>query len=144
FAGLVADVLVGPGTERTLFGHAGLIASVADAQKSLDRELPAEFAKLRAALKPLVDGDLSRVVFVSYAHPGLLGAAPCPGGRDGFDIHPAFGVDADRIKDVAQFVSEQFLPGLKALALCEGGIPCTDAATDRMTFVDSHERAFAD
>src|SRR5205823_6936261 len=110
----------------------------------LDRALPTEFAKLRVALKPLLGGDLSRVVFVSYGHPGLLGAAPCPGGRDGFDIHPAFGVDADRIKDVAQFVSEQFLPGLKALALCEGGIPCTDAATDRMTFVDSHERAFAD
>jgi hypothetical protein len=144
FSGLVAHVIIGKSTERTLFDHAGLLASVTDAQKILGRELPAEFAKLRSALKPLVGGDLSRVVFVSYGHPGLLGGTPCPGGRDGFDIHPAFGVDPERMKQVAQFVSDQFLPQLKALALCQGGILCNDAASDRMTFVDSHERAFTD
>jgi len=45
---------------------------------------------------------------------------------------------------VALFVSEQFLPRLKALALCEGGILCDEPASDRMTFVDGHQRAFAD
>ena len=144
FSGLVAHVIIGKGTERTLFDHAGLMASVADAQKILDKELPAEFAKLRAALKPILGGDLSRVVFLSYGHPGLLGGTPCPGGRDGFDIHPAFAVDPARMKQVAQFVSEQFLPRLKALALCEGGILCDEPASDRMTFVDGHQRAFAD
>jgi hypothetical protein len=143
FSGLVAHVVIGKSTERTLFDHAGLLASVADAQKILDQALPADFGKLRAALKPLLGGDLSRVVFVSYGHPGLLGAAPCPGGRDGFDIHPAFAVDSARSKEVAQFVSELFLPRLKALALCEGGILCDDAS-DRMTFVDGHQRAFLD
>jgi hypothetical protein len=144
FSGLIAHVIIGASTERTLFDHAGLIASVAAAQKILDRELPAAFARLRAALKPMVGGDLSRVVFVTYAHPGLLGGAPCPGGRDGFDIHPAFVVDPGRSQDVAKFVGDQFLPKLKALALCEGGVLCGEPASDRMTFVDGHERAFAD
>jgi hypothetical protein len=144
FSGLVGHVIIGNSTERTLFDHAGLIAAVADAQKMLDRDLPGEFAKLRAALKPLVGGDLSRVVFVSYGHPGLLGGAPCPGGRDGFDIHPAFAVDPKRMQQVAQFVGEQFLPRLKALALCEGGILCAEPGSDRMTFADGHERGFAD
>ncbi len=144
FSGLVAHVIIGASTERTLFAHAGLIAAVADAQKILDKALPAAFAKLRAALKPLIGGDLSRVVFVSYGHPGLLAGAPCPGGRDGFDIHPAFAVDPVRMKEVARFVGEQFLPGLKALALCQGGILCNEPASDAMTFVDGHQRTFAD
>ena len=137
-------MIIGASTERTLFAHAGLIAAVADAQKILDKALPSAFAKLRAALKPLIGGDLSRVVFVSYGHPGLLGGAPCPGGRDGFDIHPAFAVDPVRMKEVARFVGEQFLPGLKALALCQGGILCNEPASDAMTFVDAHQRALAD
>jgi lysophospholipase L1-like esterase len=144
FSGLVAHVIIGQGTERSLFDHAGLIASVAGAQKALERELPADFARLRAALKPLVGGDLSRVVFVSYGNPGLVGGAPCPGGRDGFDIHPAFGVDAARMREVAQFVNDQFLPKLEALALCDSGVICKEPASDRMSFVAPHQRAFAD
>ena len=58
-------------TERILFGRGGHIATVADSQKILDNDLPGNFAKLRAALKPLVGGDLSRVVFVSYGNPAL-------------------------------------------------------------------------
>jgi lysophospholipase L1-like esterase len=144
FSGLLAHVMIGKSTERTLFTHAGLVASVSEAQKLLDRALPAGFARLRTELKPLVDGDLSRVVFVSYGHPGLVGGTPCPGGRDGFDIHPAFALDPDRIDEVARFVGEQFLPALKALVLCQGGVLCGEPARDRMTFVDEHASAFAD
>jgi hypothetical protein len=143
FSALVAHVIIGASTERTLFNHAGILASVADAQKILDKTLPGGFSKLRSALKSLLGGDLSRVVFVSYGHPGLLGSQPCPGGRDGFDIHPAFAIDPTRSREVAEFVSGLFLPKLKALALCESGILCADAS-DRMTFVDGHQRAFAD
>ena len=143
FSALVAHVIIGASTERTLFNSAGILASVADAQKILEKTLPGDFSKLRSALKPLLGGDLSRVVFVSYGHPGLLGSQPCPGGRDGFDIHPAFAIDPARSTEVADFVSELFLPKLKALALCESGILCGDAS-DRMTFVDGHQRAFAD
>ncbi len=134
FAGLVADVIVEAGTERSLFARSGLLASVEEAQRVLDGELPANFARLRAALKSVLP-DLARVVFVSYGHPALSGGAPCAGGRDGFDIHPAFNVEGERLRRVADFVSGKFLPKLKALAAAGGA--------ESMTFVDGHQDAFA-
>src|SRR5262249_23759037 len=113
-------------------------------QKILDGTLPGDFAKLRAALKPLVGGNLSRVVFVSYGNPIM--SAPgvaCAGGRDGFDVHPAFGVDSARMRQVADFFAQQVLPKIKSLATCAGGSTCRDARTERMSFVDSHQDAFA-
>ena len=112
FSGLIASVIIEPGTERSLLNRGGILASVQDAQKVLDRELPDNFAKLRAALKPLVGGNLSRVVYVSYGNPALAGPdTPCPGGRDGFDVHPAFAADGERLRQAAEFVSRKFLPG---------------------------------
>ncbi len=143
FAGLVADVIIEARTERILFGRSGHIASVADSQQTLDRTLPNDFLKLRAALKPLVGGDLARVVFVSYGHPALAAqGTACPGGRSGFDVHPAFGADPQRLRRVADFVSTEFLPKIKAIATCDGKL-CRDPKTDRMTFVDAHQPAFA-
>jgi len=143
FSGLVADVIIESRTERILFGRSGHIASVPEAQTTLDRNLPNDFLSLRAALKPLVGGNLSRVVFVSYGHPALAGpGVPCPGGRNGFDVHPAFGADPQRLRRVVDFVSNEFLPKIRAIALC-GGSLCRDPATDRMTFVDAHQAAFA-
>ena len=144
FSGLVADIIVEAPTERTLLKGGGAIASVEDAQKVLDRELPGNFAKLRAALKPLLGGNLSRVVYVSYGNPALAAPdTPCPGGRDGFDVHPGFGVDAERLRQTVNFVSHKFLPGIRALARCDDGKSCRDPATERMTFVDGHQPAFA-
>ena len=71
FSGLVADVIINSGVERTLFSQGGQLATVPQAQAILDRELPNNFAKLRTALKPLVGGNLSRVVYVSYGHPAM-------------------------------------------------------------------------
>src|SRR5215471_10135971 len=116
FSGLIANVMIEAGTERSLLSRGGIIASVEDAQYVLDRELPGNFAKLRAALKPLVGGNLSRVIYVTYGNPALAGpATPCPGGRDGFDVHPAFGVDGERLRQTVDFVSKRFLPGVRAL-----------------------------
>jgi lysophospholipase L1-like esterase len=144
FSGLIASVIIEPGTERSLLGRGGILASVEDAQKNLDRELPGNFAKARAALKPLVGGNLNRIVFVSYGNPALAGPdTPCSGGRDGFDVHPAFGADGDRLRQAVDFVSHKFLPGIKALATCEGAGNCRDPASERMTFVDAHQPAFA-
>jgi hypothetical protein len=143
FSGLVADVIIEARTERLLFGRSGHIATVADSQRILDRNLPNDFLKLRVALKPLVGGDLARVVFVSYGHPAL--AAPdtsCPGGRNGFDVHPAFGADPQRLRQVVDFVSSEFLPKIRAIAMCDGKL-CREPRTDRMTFVDGHQAAFA-
>jgi lysophospholipase L1-like esterase len=141
FSGLVADVITEAASERALLKSGGMISSVAEAQRNLDTELPANFARLRAALKPLIGGNLARVVYVTYAHPALAGGQACPGGRHGFDVHPAFGVDPDRLRPVADFVSNQFLPKIKALARCEAGALCREPA-DEMTFVDGHQPEF--
>lgn len=144
FAGLVGNVIIDATTERTLFTRGGHITSVADSQAILRSTLPSDFVRLRAALKPLVGGNLQHVVFVTYGNPALAAPGlPCPGGRDGFDVHPAFGADATRLREVANYVANSFLPAIKALATCEGGAICRDPRTDRMTFVESHQPAFA-
>lgn len=143
FSGLVADVILEQGTERALSQRTGVIGTVDEARATLKRDLPRGFAKLRQALKPLVGGDLARVVYVSYANPALADGAPCPGGRAGFDIHPSFNADPARLAEVTDFVQSEFLPQLKNLALCSGGVLCGDRSRDRMTFVDSHQPAFA-
>jgi len=143
FSGLVADVIVDTATERALFRRSGVLASVDDARGALMRDLPQGFAKLREALKPLV-GDLSRVVYTSYANPTLAdNGTPCPGGRAGFDIHPSFNAEPQRLAAVSNFVEGEFLPQLKALALCQSGILCRNPRADRMTFVDAHQATFA-
>jgi hypothetical protein len=145
FSGLVADVIVDTVTERALFRRTGVLASVDDSRTALARDLPQGFSTLREALKPLVGGDLSHVIYTSYANPALAnGGAPCPGGRAGFDIHPSFNADPQRLATVTGFVQNEFLPQLKALATCQAGIICRDPAADRMTFIESHQAAFAD
>jgi lysophospholipase L1-like esterase len=144
FSGLVADVIVDNPTERALFRRSGVIGSVEDSRTALARDLPQSFVKLRETLKPLV-GDMSHVVYVSYANPTLAdGGAPCPGGRAGFDIHPSFNAEPQRLTNVSSYVDREFLPQLKALALCQSGVLCRDPAADRMSFVDAHQAAFAD
>ncbi len=145
FSGLVADVIVDTATERALFRRTGVIGSVDESRAALARELPQSFGRLREALKPLVGGDLSHVVYVSYANPTLAGdGAPCPGGRAGFDIHPSFNAAPERLASVSGYVEREFLPQLRALALCQSGVLCRDPAADRMTLVDAHQAAFAD
>ena len=144
FAGLVANVIVDSLAERLLLKQGGSISSVADSQAALDDDLPNEFSQLRTALKPYVGGNLSRVIYVSYGNPADQAEnTPCPGGRDGLDVHPAFGADAERLRAAAQFVDTKFLPKLRMLATCDGNKTCKDAATERMTFVDGHQQAFA-
>jgi lysophospholipase L1-like esterase len=143
FSGLVADIIIEARNERALFSRAGIISTVEAAQATLERKLPADFARLRAALKPLVNNALERVVFASYGNPALeAGGGPCPGGRSGFDIHPAFGVDGERLRRIARFVQDKFLPALKEIVTCSARSAC--AASDAMTFVDDHQAAFAD
>jgi hypothetical protein len=143
FSGLVADVIVDSPTERTLFRRGGVLGSVDDSRTALARDLPAGFSKLRDALRPLVGADLSRVIYTSYANPTFANGAPCPGGPAGFDIHPSFNADPKRLSHVANFVESEFLPQLKAIALCQSGILCRDPANDRFTFVESHQAVFA-
>jgi len=142
FSGLIANVIIESTTDRILLSRGGHFATTEDSQKVLDHDLPGNFAKLRAALKPLVGGNLSRVVFVTYGNPALISANTlCSCGRDGFDVHPAFAANAGRMQQVSDFLSRQFLPKIKALALCQAAT-CRDPS-DRMIFVDAHEQAFS-
>jgi len=144
FSELVADAIVKSETERALFRRSGMIGAVEDAEQVLNARLPVSFARLRAALKGMVGGNLAHVVFVSYGHPALHeGGTLCGDGLAGFDIHPSFAVDATRLQRVSDFVSGKFIPALRSLATCEGGL-CQDPASERMTFVDAHQLAFAD
>ena len=143
FSGLVADVIVNSPTERGLFRRIGVLGSLEQSRATLQNDLPQRFAKLRDALKPLVGPDLSRVVYVSYGNPALVGGAPCPGGPAGFDVNPSFSADPGRLQRVAAYVQNEFLPRLKDLALCQSGVLCRDPGADRMTFVDEHQQAFA-
>ena len=144
FAGLVGDVIIEPGTERTLFEKGGMIIDVPEAQRILDGDLPGDFAKVRAALKPFLGGNLSRVVYVTYGNPTLAGPNnACPGGRAGFDVHPSFNVDAARLKRVSDFVELKFLPKMRALATCDTPGACRDPVSERMIFVDQHQADFA-
>ena len=144
FSGLVANVIVDTPTERELFRRIGVITSIEDSRDALATDLPRGFARIRGALKPLV-GDMSRVIFTTYANPALYqGGTPCPGGRAGVDVHPAFNANPQRLAEVSNYVQNEFLPQLKALATCQSGTICGDPASDRMTFVDAHQAAFAD
>src|SRR4029453_19326218 len=67
FSGLVANVIIDATRERAVFNS--MITAPESAEAALTRTLPGNFAKLRGALKPMVGGDLSRVVFVSYGNP---------------------------------------------------------------------------
>jgi hypothetical protein len=144
FSGLIADIMIEAPGERGLFSRAGIISSPETAQATLERKLPGEFARLRAALKPLVNNALERVVFVSYGNPALdPQGGPCPGGRGGFDVHPAFGVDAERLRRTATFVQDRFLPTLKGIVTCSAKGACQNPA-DAMSFVEDHQAAFAE
>jgi lysophospholipase L1-like esterase len=145
FSGMVGDVIVDATTERTLSRRGGLIVSASEADDLLKTKLPGAFRKLRAALKPLVGGDLRRVVYTTYGHPALQApGVTCPGGRDGFDVHPALDAGAERLHAVSDFVSARFLPTIRSLATCGAGTICETPATERMTFVDAHQAAFAE
>ena len=110
FAGLVANVIVEAATERLLLRQGGSIISVKDAQSGLDDDLPGAFCPLAHRTRTYVGNSLSRVVFTSYANPAMLAEnKPCPGGRDGLDVHPAFSADKDRLRAAAELVDGKFL-----------------------------------
>jgi hypothetical protein len=146
FSGLVADVMVTQNPERRLLAENDLLVPPSAAVTPLKVDLKTDFAKLRSQLGPFVDGDLSRVVFVTYADPARhMGGQDCPSTSVGFDAHPAFAVDGAELRKVVDFVENQFLPTLKTYATCDGATAgCGDDTKLRMTYVADHQAAFAD
>jgi lysophospholipase L1-like esterase len=145
FSGLVANVIIDHASkEFRVFSRFKRVSTVADAANKLTG-LPAAFAGLRTSLKPFVNNKLDRVIYVSYGNPGLHNKGePCPQGRQGFDVHPAFVVDGALLKSTADFVGTKFFPRLKSIATCGDGGGCQSPEQDRMTFVDDHQTPFED
>jgi|HubBroStandDraft_5_1064220.scaffolds.fasta_scaffold11993_2 hypothetical protein len=142
FSGLIANVMFDRSApEFGIFSSAARLATPATASEAL-QNLPGQFAGLRDRLRPLVDNRLDRVIYVSYGHPGLYNnGQPCPQGRQGFDVHPAFTIDGALLKSASDFVVGQFFPRLRAIATCGAGGGC-QSERDRMTFVDEHQAQF--
>ncbi len=121
FSGLVANVIIDSTGERVLFGTqrhlVGGVCREARWRARCRRASPScapRSSRWSAATS-------SRVVFVSYGHPALRAdGTPCAGGQAGFDVHPAFKLDGERLRRVADFVGARFLPALKAIAQCTG------------------------
>jgi lysophospholipase L1-like esterase len=144
FPGLFAGIIIEQPAERRLFQSVGIISTVEASQATLERKLPGDFARLRAALEPLVNNMFERVVFVSYGNPALAAnGKPCPGGRAGFDVNPSFNVGAEVLARTAAFVQQKFLPALERIANCDAVGACADRS-ESMTFVDAHQAAFAE
>jgi lysophospholipase L1-like esterase len=142
FSGLIANVMFDRSApEFGIFSAAARLATPATASEAL-QTLPGQFAGLRDRLRPLVDNRLDHVIYVSYGHPGLYNnGQPCPQGRQGFDVHPAFTIDGALLKSASDFVVGQFFPRLRAIATCGPGGGC-QSERDRMTFVDEHQAQF--
>ena len=68
---------------------------------------------------------------------------PCPGGRDGLDVHPAFSADADRLREAAKYRRQANFCRRSSACDLRGQQACRDPINDRMTFVDAHQAAFA-
>jgi hypothetical protein len=142
FSGLVADVSVSGAPERKAIKSQ--IVTVAQARKALT-PMTRDFAALRQTLKPVIGGDMSRVVFVPYGNPALDGGVdhPCPSSHRGFDLHPGFGVDGAKLAAVSAFVEDEFIKRLLEIASCDrakGG--CANPARDRMAAALTHRAAF--
>ena len=145
FSALVANVLVSPSQERSLLQRAGMITDIASADKILEGSLAGDFRKLRSRLHGFTGGSLDRVVYTVYGNPGEKAeGAACPGGRRGYDAHPAFAVDGGVLAQTVGFVEDKMIPRLRAYVECGTNGGCAKpAASDAMNFVDGHRQAFA-
>ena len=145
FSGLVANAITAQGPERRLMEAAGLISDPVRSRPLIKSVLKPGFANLRTRLQSVMGGTLDHVVYTVYGNPALnAGGATCPGGRKGFDVHPAFDVDGAVLRETVKFVDTEFLPALKAYAQCAQGAGCADPARQKMQFADAHAAAFAD
>ena len=145
FSGLVADVIVDTTTERALFRRTGVMASVDDARSALARDLPQGFSKLRDALKPLV-GDLSHVVYTSYANPTLCGRRRALPRRTRRLRHPPLlQRRSAAARQCLRLRAERIPAATERRSRCARAASCAAIPQgDRMTFVEAHQAAFND
>jgi hypothetical protein len=142
FSGLVADILLLESRERRVLMRQKLISTPADARRKFGM-LADDFKSLRRALSRFTGGSLERVVFVNYGNLAMhQGDRICPANRRGFDAHPSFAINGDKLGATSRFVEDELLPKLKSHATCSNGGGCENLERDRMTYVDEHREAF--
>src|SRR5215467_10084418 len=113
FSGLVADILLVDGRERRILERQKLTSTPADARRKFGA-VTESFKALRRSLARFTGGKLERVIYVNYANLAMHeGNRVCPATRRGFDAHPAFAINGDKLEATARFVEEEFLPTLK-------------------------------
>ena len=145
FPGLVADIIIDSASERRLFRSAGIISTVEASQATLERKLPGDFARLRAALRPLVNNMFERVVFVSYGNPALgADGKPCPGGRERLRHQSLLQRGSGpRCARPRRSCSASSCPRSRRSRIATPPAPAPIRA-ESMTFVDAHQAAFAE
>jgi len=120
----------GHADERVLFRRSGVMASVEDARSALTQDLPQGFSKTArgaqtAGRRPVAGGH------TSYANPTLAVAARrVPADARGSTSIPPSTPSRSALAAVSNFVRNEFLPQLKALALCQSGILCRNPRDD--------------
>ena len=143
FSGLVANIIINQDPERSV--AEGLLVDPQSAQDAVTETLRPDFKTLRKRLRTVTGGNLERVILTAYGNPTFHnGGQICPATRIGFDAHPAFSVDGEALAKTSKFVDDTFLAALKAYATCAAGSQCSNPKMNRMTFVDSHFKAFGD
>ena len=142
FSGLVADILLVESRERRILDRQKLLSTPADARRKFGT-FAENFKALRRSLARFTGGKLERVIFVNYGNLAMhQGNRTCPASRRGFDAHPAFAINGDKLEATTRFVEDELLPALKNQATCSNGAACQDPERDRMTYVDEHRAAF--
>jgi hypothetical protein len=144
FSGLGADAIVTESRERTILTDAGLISTLDQAKTRLREKFFQDLKNLRPALQKFTGGELDRVVFVPYGNPASHNGNSCQSTRLGFDAHPAFSVNGTAVKEMVNFVVNDFVPTLKRYVTCGENGGCSDATKQKMAFAEGHLAAFND
>ena len=142
FSGLVGNIIIRGSVERWLLGLAGTLTTPEQSSVLL-RKVPSNFRKLRIALRPLIGGDFSRVVYLPYPNPTKHDdGIACGSTRRGFDGHPAFGVDGATVDATSKYADEVLIPKLIEIASCGRSGGCDNPAKDAMRIAERHMEQF--
>lgn len=96
-------------------------------------------------MRPILGGDLSKVVYTPYGNPLTHGAdmQMCATTQKGYDAHPALGFNAANAIATSQFVETELVPLLKGLATCDKAGDCATPDKDTMRWADTHRGLFS-
>ena len=143
FAELVAHTLLPESSVEHKALRFAKAALTPDEAKAKLPTLERDFVRLRAQLKPLLGGDLKKIVYAPYGNPAQQASGEaCADTRKGFDVHPAFHAGGAKLSAAVAFVENQMIPNLKKFATCDGASGCSGLPQDAMRFADDHRAAF--